>query len=45
MNDFTDSYGYEYSDQHVKEGIKKFLVDRVNSLPMALHTCTSILGP
>ena len=36
MNDFTDSYGYEYSDQHVKEGIKKFLVDRVNSLESQL---------
>jgi len=36
MDDFTDSYGYEYSDQHVKEGIKKFLVDRVNSLESQL---------
>ena len=36
MDDFTDSYGYEYSDQHVKEGLKKFLVDRVNSLESQL---------
>ena len=36
MDDFTDSYGYEYSDQHVKEGIKKFLFDRVNSLESQL---------
>ena len=36
MDDFTDSYGYGYSDQHVKEGLKKFLVDRVNSLESQL---------
>ena len=36
MDDFTDSYGYEYSEQHVKEGIKKFLFDRVNSLESQL---------
>ena len=32
MDDFTDSYGNDYSNQHVKEGIRKFLADRVNSL-------------
>ena len=30
IDDFTNSYGYEYSNQHVKEGIKKFLLDRKN---------------
>ena len=37
IDDFTDSYEYEYSNQHVKEGIKKFLVDRVNSLESQLN--------
>ena len=36
LDDFIDSYGYEYSNQHVKEGIKKFLVDRKNSLESQL---------
>jgi len=36
LDDFIDSYGYEYSNQHVKEGIKKFLADRKNSLESQL---------
>ena len=37
IDDFTNSYGYEYSNQHVKEGIKKFLLDRKNSLESQLN--------
>ena len=36
MGDFVDSYGYSYSNQHVQEGIKEFLIQRMNSLETQL---------
>jgi len=37
VNDFYNSYGTSYSNQHVKKGIKQFLTDRYNSIGTQLN--------
>ena len=37
MWDFNSSYGYNYQNQHIKQGIKRFISDRVSSLNDQLY--------
>jgi len=37
MSDFNSSYGYNYQNQHIKQGIKRFISDRVSSLNDQLY--------
>ena len=37
MSDFNSSYGYNYQNQHIKQGIKRFISDRVSSLNNQLY--------
>ena len=37
MWDFNSSYGYNYQNQHIKQGIKRFISDRVSSLNNQLY--------
>ena len=37
MSDFNSSYGYNYQNQHIKQGIKTFISERVSSLNSQLY--------
>ena len=37
MSDFNSSYGYNYQNQHIKQGIKRFISDRVSSINNQLY--------
>ncbi len=37
MSDFNSSYGYNYQNQHIKQGIKTFISERVSSLNNQLY--------
>ena len=37
MSDINSSYGYNYQNQHIKQGIKRFISDRVSSLNGQLY--------